>query len=220
MYLPQVCDGAGPLDAGHHDLPHGRGHLHCRHHGDSAGQAQVNILLRTTRLSKYLHILPWLMVTTCWIFVMSTIISTVVSPHLHYLANYQLILNVSPHWTSRPREFRSSGFRSRYGPPGNGKLREIQHLHLIIVANDIILLIKKIFFTLKIFFSATKLDTIGNEVITELGEKYINFSEEAIFLNTMGAILIGLAVLVPCVLGCEGFRKGLPREGEEDDIWC
>ena len=89
---------------------------------------------------------------------------------------------------------------------------------MIIVANDIILLIKKIFFTLKIFFSATKLDTIGNEVITELGEKYINFSEEAIFLNTMGAILIGLAVLVPCVLGCEGFRKGLPREGEEDDI--
>ena len=89
---------------------------------------------------------------------------------------------------------------------------------MIIVANDIILLIKKIFFTLKIFFSATKLDTIGNEVITELGEKYINFSEEAIFLNTMGAILIGLAVLVPCVLGCEGFRKGLPKEGEEDDI--
>ena len=77
---------------------------------------------------------------------------------------------------------------------------------------------KNIFSDLKIFFSATKLDTIGNEVITELGEKYINFSEEAIFLNTMGAILIGLAVLVPCVLGCEGFRKGLPREGEEDDI--
>ena len=44
----------------------------------------------------------------------------------------------------------------------------------------------------------------------------MNFSEEAIFLNTMGAILIALAVLVPCILGCEGFRKGLPREGEED----
>ena len=44
----------------------------------------------------------------------------------------------------------------------------------------------------------------------------MDFSEEAIFLNTMGAILIALAVLVPCVLGCVGFRKGLPREGEEE----
>ena len=94
------------------------------------------------------------MVATCWIFVISTIISTVVSPHLHYLANYQLILNVSPHWTSRPRESRSSGFRSRYGPPGNGKLRQIQHLHLIIVANDRYYFTHKICFldTLKIFF--------------------------------------------------------------------
>ena len=65
-------------------------------------------------------------------------------------------------------------------------------------------------------FSNTGLDTIGRTVITELGGKYMNFDEEAIFLNTMGAILIGLAVLVPCVLGCEGFRKGLPREGEDD----
>ena len=44
----------------------------------------------------------------------------------------------------------------------------------------------------------------------------MDFSEEAIFLNTMGAILIALAILVPCILGCEGFRKGLPREGEEE----
>jgi len=63
----------------------------------------------------------------------------------------------------------------------------------------------------------TGLDNVGKEVITELGQFYVyNFSEEAIFLNTMGAILISLGILVPCVLGCEGFRKGLPREGEDD----
>ena len=60
------------------------------------------------------------------------------------------------------------------------------------------------------------MDTIGQVVITDLGMKYKSFSEEAIFLNTMGAILIGLAILVPCILGCHGFRKGLPREGEDD----
>lgn len=64
--------------------------------------------------------------------------------------------------------------------------------------------------------SGTGLDTLGRVVITDLGMKYKNFSEEAIFLNTMGAILIGLAVMVPCILGCQGFRKGLPREGEDD----
>ena len=64
-------------------------------------------------------------------------------------------------------------------------------------------------------FSGTGLDTIGREVITDLGGKYMDFSEEAIFLNTMGAILIALAILIPCILGCQGFRKGLPREGEE-----
>jgi len=63
----------------------------------------------------------------------------------------------------------------------------------------------------------TGLNNVGKEVITELGQFYMyNFSEEAIFLNTMGAILISLGILVPCVLGCEGFRKGLPREGEDD----
>ena len=55
LYLPQVSHGAGPLDAGHHDLPHGRGHLYCRHHGDRAGQAQVSISLQT-RSKGYLNI--------------------------------------------------------------------------------------------------------------------------------------------------------------------
>ena len=66
-----------------------------------------------------------------------------------------------------------------------------------------------------VFFSETGLDSLGGVVITDLGGKYMSFSQEAIFLNTMGAILIALAILIPCILGCEGFRKGLPREGEE-----
>ena len=70
-------------------------------------------------------------------------------------------------------------------------------------------------FTNLISFSETGLDSIGGLVITDLGGKYMNFSHEAIFLNTMGAILIALAILIPCILGCQGFRKGLPREGEE-----
>jgi len=41
-------------------------------------------------------------------------------------------------------------------------------------------------------------------------------SEEAIFINTIGAVLIGLAILIPCLVRCEGFRKGLPREGFVD----
>ena len=44
----------------------------------------------------------------------------------------------------------------------------------------------------------------------------MNFSQEAIFLNTMGAILIALAILIPCILGCEGFRYDVRNNLEED----
>jgi len=56
-------------------------------------------------------------------------------------------------------------------------------------------------------------DSTGKMVISVLGEKYLNLSEEAIFLNTIGAVLIALAIIIPAMLGWEGFRKGLPREG-------
>ena len=39
-------------------------------------------------------------------------------------------------------------------------------------------------------------------------------SEEAIFLNTIGVILIALVVVMPFIIGCGGFRRGLVREGE------
>ena len=51
-------------------------------------------------------------------------------------------------------------------------------------------------------------------VITGLGEKYFKMSEEAIILNTIGVILIALAVVMPVIIGCGGFRRGIVREGE------
>ena len=63
------------------------------------------------------------------------------------------------------------------------------------------------------YFSGEGYDSTGKLVITRLGEKYINLSEEAIFLNTIGVILIALAIVMPVILGSQGFRKGLSREG-------
>jgi len=49
----------------------------------------------------------------------------------------------------------------------------------------------------------------------ELGETYTILSEEAIFLNTIGVILIVLAVIMPLIINYKGFRRGLAREGLE-----
>jgi len=43
-----------------------------------------------------------------------------------------------------------------------------------------------------------------------------NLGEEAIFRNTIGAILAALGLLIPCMLRCDSFRQGLPREGLTD----
>ena len=58
------------------------------------------------------------------------------------------------------------------------------------------------------------MNAAGQTVVSGLGALYISLSEEAIFLNTIGAILIVLAVVLPCILGCQQFRRGLPTEGE------
>jgi hypothetical protein len=65
-----------------------------------------------------------------------------------------------------------------------------------------------------LYFSSNEEDSAGQLVITGLGEKYIKMSEEAIFLNTIGVILIALAVVMPVIIGCGGFRRGLVREGD------
>ena len=56
----------------------------------------------------------------------------------------------------------------------------------------------------------------GNKSITDLYEKLPN---EAIILNTIGAALVGLAIVMPCILKCDAFKKGLePEAGEDSDI--
>ena len=56
----------------------------------------------------------------------------------------------------------------------------------------------------------------GNKSITDLYEKLPN---EAIILNTIGAALVGLAIVMPCILKCDAFKKGLePEAGDNSDI--
>ena len=56
----------------------------------------------------------------------------------------------------------------------------------------------------------------GNKSIADLYEKLPN---EAIILNTIGAALVGLAIVMPCILKCDAFKKGLePEAGEDSDI--
>ena len=46
------------------------------------------------------------------------------------------------------------------------------------------------------------------------GKGSAGLGEEAIFLNTIGVILIALAVVMPVIIGCGGLRRGLVREGD------
>ena len=57
----------------------------------------------------------------------------------------------------------------------------------------------------------------NSEIVSEkgLGETHTTLSEEAIFLNTIGVILIVLAVIMPLIINYKGFRRGLAREGLE-----
>jgi hypothetical protein len=42
---------------------------------------------------------------------------------------------------------------------------------------------------------------------------------EAIIVNTIAAALVGLIILIPCILKCDAFRKGLEQEagGDSED---
>ena len=53
-------------------------------------------------------------------------------------------------------------------------------------------------------------------MITKLGDKYMNFTPEAIVMNSIGGCMLGLAVVLPCMLGCQGFRVRVGREGVQD----
>ena len=51
-----------------------------------------------------------------------------------------------------------------------------------------------------------------------LAPEYTFLSEEAIFRNTIGAILAALGLLLPAILACDAFRQGLPREGRSEPV--
>ena len=53
--------------------------------------------------------------------------------------------------------------------------------------------------------------------MNNIGDIYATFPHEGLVINVLGAVLVGLAVLVPAILKCDAFRKGLPREGRNED---
>ena len=67
----------------------------------------------------------------------------------------------------------------------------------------------------KISSRSTTLD--GETVVNNIGDIYSTFTEEGLVINALGAVLVGLAILVPAILKCDAFRKGLPREGRHED---
>jgi len=73
--------------------------------------------------------------------------------------------------------------------------------------------------TEKAFFELSSSSTGGEpggefqRSITLLASDYERLGEEAIFRNTIGAILAALGLLIPCILSCDAFRAGLAREG-------
>ena len=63
----------------------------------------------------------------------------------------------------------------------------------------------------------------GNPVmaVESIGNEYTEFVTEGIIINTMGIAMVALAILLPCILKFDPFRKGIPPEGGsefEEDI--
>merc|ERR1712117_785139 len=60
-------------------------------------------------------------------------------------------------------------------------------------------------------------ELIEDASVTAIAEDPLeNLGEEAIFRNTIGAILAALGLLIPAMITCDSFRRGLPREGLQD----
>jgi len=76
--------------------------------------------------------------------------------------------------------------------------------------------------TEKAFFTLSSRSTLqdGETVVNNIGDIYATFPHEGLVINVLGAVLVALAILIPAILKCDAFRKGLPREGRsnEDDF--
>ena len=68
--------------------------------------------------------------------------------------------------------------------------------------------------TLSATHSTRTVDSDGNKIILAIGDQYADRPEEAYVINAMGAAMILLAVLIPWILKCPAFKKGLVREGK------
>merc|ERR1712156_699206 len=82
-------------------------------------------------------------------------------------------------------------------------------------------LTEKAFFSLSSIQEPDQYDYYADEKPTlykGIGDLYDELPNEAIIVNTIGAALVGLAILMPCILKCDAFRKGLENEADESDI--
>ncbi|XP_059085616.1 uncharacterized protein LOC131882483 isoform X3 [Tigriopus californicus] len=68
--------------------------------------------------------------------------------------------------------------------------------------------------TEKAFFSLStrSVDNAENVVIEQIGDQYSEFPDEGIVTNTIGIALVALAIIIPWILSCPSFKKGLTRE--------
>lgn len=52
------------------------------------------------------------------------------------------------------------------------------------------------------------------QAVEAISNEYMEFVPEGIVINALGCALVALAILVPCVVKFDPFRKGLDTEGE------
>ena len=66
------------------------------------------------------------------------------------------------------------------------------------------------------FFSSKTADKDDKEVFAAIADEYHQSTEghhQALVINVLGGCLVLLAILIPCILKCDAFRRGIPMEG-------
>lgn len=59
------------------------------------------------------------------------------------------------------------------------------------------------------------------QAVEVIGNEYMEFIPEGFIINSLGCALVALAILVPCIVKLDPFRKGIPPEGgslSDEDI--
>ena len=66
-------------------------------------------------------------------------------------------------------------------------------------------------------FSSKTADKADREVFAAIADEYTESIEghhQALVINVLGGCLVLLAILIPFILKCDAFRKGIPMEGK------